>query len=174
MSSIQRACPAPPGVSCHDFAEDQSIVLSGTACQQRKGLFQKIKAFRDELPPGMTYLLSVSRMRCLHHIFPLDTITFLLSVPNTIVIFLVPVHMVLHPQLLSYSHLPRARGSSIQIFAFNPMCDKEDAEVVKSIDKVCRQRPINGFMSFDEDLESRRRLSTIVKDINGNRRRSVG
>lgn len=61
----------------------------------------------------------------------------------------------------------------MQIFAFDPLSDKEDQELVKMIGKLCRQRPINGFLSFDEDWPSRCRLATIVKEINGDRRRSI-
>lgn len=160
---------SPPGVSCQDFAEEQSIVSSQNLKQQNKGLLQRIRVFRDECPPGMTYLLSVSRLRILHHYFPLETITSLLSVPNTIVIFLVPIHFVFHPHLCSYSRVTAAKGSSIRVQAFNPLCDQEDEELVKSVAKICRQRPINGFMSFDEDWESRCRLASIVRSINGDR-----
>jgi hypothetical protein len=161
--------PSPPGVACLDFAEEQSIVTSTHTASEGKGLLCKIKAFRDTLPSGTTYLLSVSKMRMLHHCFPLETITSLLSVPNTIIIFLVPIQMVFSPQLYSYTRVPRAKGSCIQVQAFNPVCDREDKELVKCVAKICKQRPINGFMSFDEDWESRCRLASIVKKINCDR-----
>jgi hypothetical protein len=114
----------------------------------------------------MTYLLSVSRLRMLHNTFPLDTIKHLLSQPHTIVIFLVPIKLLSHPHLFNYSRLPKARSSCLQILPFDPVDTVNDDKVVECMSKTCKQRSIDGFMSFDEDWPSRCRLADMVRCIN--------
>jgi len=156
------------GISFRDFAyQDCHLALSSTQRRRNsRGILQRLASFRQEQNPGRTYLLSVSQLRMLHNTFPLDTIRTLLNQPHTIVFFLIPIKLLMHPHLFNYSRLPKARGSCLEILPFDPIDDKDDHQIVSCISKFCKLRPIDGFMSFDEDWPSRCRLAAVVRGVN--------
>ncbi|KPI44669.1 uncharacterized protein AB675_8399 [Cyphellophora attinorum] len=113
-------------------------------------------------------------MRMLHHCFPLETITSLLSVPNTIVIFLVPIQMVFSPQLCSYTRVPRAKGSCIQVQAFNPDLLSHIESLQKKLDDA-QTRESHYYDRMIQEAQQRRDLESrmergrfIAVLINGN------
>lgn len=170
IMSTETLTPTVCGVSCQDFAKECPIRSCEVQCRQTKTFLRKIRLSRDDQPAGgTTYLLSVSRMRMLHHPFTTEAIQELLSRPETTIIFLVPVQLIFHPHLFAFSRIPKACGSSIQIFPFDPLDEKDDIEVVKGLKKFCKTQPIDGFMAFDEDWPSRCRLAGMVKEINAGR-----
>jgi hypothetical protein len=159
--------PDLPGVACYDFAyqQCQSNNNRKAQCRRPSGIFQRLVSFRHEDSPGPAYLLSVSNIRMLHNTFPLDTIKTLLNQPRTIIVFLVPIKLLNHPHLLSYSRQSKAKGSCLQILPFDPSDDVNDDQVAECITKFCKVRAFNGWMSFDEDLPSRLRLCAIVRAV---------
>lgn len=156
------------GISSHDFAYQPRHERFETKedCQNPRSILTRLTSFRQSRSVGMTYLLSVSRLRVLHNTFPLDTIRYLLSQPHSVVIFLVPVKLLSHPHIFNYSRLPKARGSCLQLLPFDPADDINDDQVSSCVAKTCKQRSIDGFMSFDEDWPSRCRLAAIVRNVN--------
>jgi hypothetical protein len=157
------------GISSYDFAYQpcQEGYKSKENCHNPRNILTRLTSFRNgNRSMGMTYLLSVSRLRMLHNTFPLDTIKFLLSQPHNIVVFLIPVKLLSHPHLFNYNRLPKARGSCLQTLPFDPTDDANDDQVSACVTKICKQRSIDGFMSFDEDWPSRCRLAAIVKSVN--------
>lgn len=136
------------GISSHDFAYQHCHVSlkSEEHCQNVRTILNRLIGFRQSRSPGMTYLLSVSRLRMLHNTFPLDTIKHLLSTPHGVVIFLVPVELLSHPHLFNYARLPKARDSCLQILPFDPVETVNDDQVADCVGKICKQRTINGFM----------------------------
>jgi hypothetical protein len=156
------------GISSHDFADERCLSSRPNEdSPSSRNLLGRLTSFHHQKRSvGMTYLLSVSHLRMLHNTFPLETIKHLLSQPHNIVIFLVPVKLLAHPHLFNYNRLPNARGSCLQILPFDAEEDVNDDQVVTCIAKICKQRSIDGFMSFDEDWPSRCRLAAIVKSVN--------
>jgi hypothetical protein len=159
--------PHLPGVSCHDFAYQQCQHKNNrkAQCRRPSGIFHRLVSFRHEESTGPAYLLSVSNIRMLHNTFPLDTIKTLLNQPRTIIVFLVPIKLLNHPHLLTYSRQSKAKGSCLQILPFDPSDDTNDDQVVECIAKTCKLTAFNGWMSFDEDLPSRLRLCAIVTAV---------
>lgn len=69
---------------------------------------------------------------------------------------------------MKLQRLPRSGKSGIQVIPCDPECDSKDCDVVTCITKFARIKVIDGFMSFDENVEARMRLAGVVRAVNGN------
>ena len=159
------------GVLCHDFAYNDCNIhdiheLRDHRYMTTHGLMTKLARRSQNKKSQLTYLLSAPTLRLLQCHFTKETISSLLNQPHTTIVLLVPVQLICHPTTLNLQRLPKAGGSSIQLVPFDPISVRGDCEVTGCIAKFCKIKSIDGFMSFDEDVEARLRLAAIVKQIN--------
>ena len=156
------------GVACHDFAYNACNIheLQDNKCMTTHGLMTKLARRSQTKKPQLTYLLSAPTLGLLQCHFSKETISCLLKQQHTVIILLVPTKLICHPTALALQRLPRAGGSCIQVVPFDPASNKRDCEVAGCLAKFCKIKTIDGFMSFDEDIEARLRLATIVKQVN--------
>ena len=164
------------GISSHDFAYNDSQ-LHGMIHQASHlttyGIIHRLAQHDSTMQDRRTYLLSASSLLVLQSPFLHDTIKSLLNQPQTSLILLLPLKLVIHSAALKLTTLPRAGGSGLRILPFDPMSTVYDQDVAQCIRKVPKVKKIDGFMAFEEDGESRLRLAANTKLINGKRELST-
>lgn len=112
------------------------------------------------------YLLSASDIRTIQHYWAYDAIKCLLKRSHTAVILLVPLKFITHPLILKIYSLRPASGTSFNAIPFNPQSTSHDLEVADFVKRVAKVKKVDGFMAFEEDVDSRMRLAQIVNVIN--------
>ena len=155
------------GIACYDFAYHDCDIheLHDHQYMTTHGLMTKLARRSQDKKSQLTYLLSAPTLTLLQCHFTKETISSLLSQPHTRIVLLVPMKLICHPTTLNLQRLPRAVGSSIQVVPYDPESSK-NCKVTGCITKFCKVKNIDGFMSFDEDVEARMRLAAIVKQVN--------
>ena len=156
------------GVSCHDFAYHNGTVheSKGTNCPKHSSILYRLTG-HDILGEKVTYLLSASTLKILESRRVQDDIKTLLQMPRTTVILLVPVKFNVHLATLRLARLPKAAGSNLRTFPFDPLSTAHDEDVAQCIRRGTKVEKVNGYVAFDEDGESRKRIAVLVKLVNG-------
>ena len=96
-----------------------------------------------------------------------DAVKTLLNRPKTSIVLLFTVKMIVHSAALKLSELPRAPGSTLRIFLVDPLSTAYDEDVVRYIRIGIRDlKNVEGYMSFEEDEDSKMRISGIARLVN--------
>ena len=157
------------GVSIHDFANLDTKVhdTKHSKSLTSSSIFHRMARHDTIAQEGVTYMLSASSLLVLQSRYVFDALKSLLSRPKTTVILLVPIKLIVHSAAMNLSRLPRATGSSLRIFPFDPYSTVHDEDVLHCIRKAAKITKVDGYMSFEEDGESRLRVAAIVRLVNG-------
>lgn len=163
----------------HTTIQPTTLFGAQSALQQEKSSKTK-KHFHSTKPSTSdsdikTYLLSSPTFQSLVDPQVHDTVSTLLSQPNTKLVYLVPQSNICCPKVCEVMRLPPATGSSIRILPVEPKVwanpDKGIdmvsgvEEVVGKIVKNTKVKAFDGFMSFEEDREAWTFLEAVGKGV---------
>ena len=155
------------GVSCHDFAYLDSKVHEAKQLSS-PSMFHRLKGHNRPGHESVSYMLSASSLLVLQSRYVYEAIKTLLNKPKTTIVMLVPVKLIVHSAALKLSRLPRAPGSTLRMFPFDPLSTTHDEDVVRCIRCGVKDlKRIDGHMSFEEDGDSRMRVSAVARLLNG-------
>ena len=155
------------GVSCHDFAYLNSKVHEAKQMTSAS-MFHRLTGHDRPGHESVSYMLSASSLLVLQSRYVYDAIKGLLNKPKTTIILLVPVKLIVHSAALKLSRLLKAPGSTLRIFPFDPLSTAHDEDVVRCIRYGVKDLTrVDGYMSFEEDGDSKMRISAIARLANG-------
>jgi hypothetical protein len=160
-----------PGIVERDFAYNDFNIHelhagNGHKYMTTHGMMAKFARTQPDDKTQLTYLLAAPNLTLVQCHFAKECLVSLLKQPRVTANLLVPRMLICHPTTLNLQRLPRASGTSFNVVPFEPECDRKDCDIVSCLIKRCKIKRIDGFMSFDEDVEARLRLAAIVNELN--------